>query len=52
MKKKFRVVMPIEVGGVIYQHGSTVELDSETAALYSHALIALEGDESANSTAK
>ena len=40
--KTFTVVLPIEVNGRIYQHGATVELDAETAALYSHALRAAE----------
>jgi hypothetical protein len=42
MKKKYTVVLPIDVDGRIYQHGSTVELDEATAKLYSHALIAQE----------
>lgn len=41
MKKKYQVTLPIEVDGVIYQHGATVELDDKTAELYSHALIAV-----------
>ena len=39
--KKFKVLLPIDVNGRIYQHGEQVELDLETAKLYSHALIAL-----------
>jgi hypothetical protein len=42
MKKAYTVVLPIEVAGIIYQHGATVELADETAALYSHALRANE----------
>jgi hypothetical protein len=42
MKKKFRVLLPIEIDGRIYEFGSTVELDLETALLYSHALMACE----------
>lgn len=38
MKTKYIVVLPIEVGGTIYQHGAEVELDETTAALYSHAI--------------
>jgi hypothetical protein len=41
MKNRYKVTLPIEVDGCIYQHGQTVELDLETAKLYSHALIAL-----------
>jgi hypothetical protein len=40
--KKFRVVLPIEVDGRIYEFGAVVEMDLETARLYSHALIAVE----------
>jgi hypothetical protein len=51
VKKKFRVILPIDVDGTVYQHGATVELDVETAKLYSHALIALEkeGEQIVNS---
>ena len=42
MKSKFRVLLPIDIEGRIYEFGSTVELDLETALLYSHALIACE----------
>ncbi len=45
MKKKFRVILPIDVDGIVYQHGAIVGLDVETAKLYSHALIALEEKE-------
>jgi hypothetical protein len=45
MKKKFRVLLPIEIDGRIYEFGSTVELDLETALLYSHALQACEEKE-------
>lgn len=51
--KKYRVSLPIDVNGTIYQHGATVELDDATALLYSHALIALaeeEGEKSVNHT--
>lgn len=41
MKKAYTVVLPIEVAGIIYQHGATVELDDETAVLYAHALRAV-----------
>lgn len=45
MKEKFNVILPIEVDGIVYQHGSTVELDLETATMYSHALRAVEEKE-------
>ena len=44
--KNFTVVLPIEVDGIIYQHGARVELNEENAALYAHALIAAEEEES------
>lgn len=40
--KRYRVTLPIDVGGTIYQFGETVELNDETAAAYAHALIAAE----------
>jgi hypothetical protein len=40
--RKFRVVLPIEVDGRIYEFGAVIELDVETARLYSHALIMLD----------
>jgi hypothetical protein len=40
--KRFRVLLPIEIDGRIYEFGSVVELDLETALAYSHALIACE----------
>jgi hypothetical protein len=40
--KTYRVLLAIEVDGKIYQHGAIVELPSEIAVNYSHALIALE----------
>ena len=43
--KRFRVLLPIDIEGRIYEFGSTVELDLETALLYSHALIACEEKE-------
>ena len=38
MKQKFLVVLAVDIDGQIYEHGSTVELDPETAKEYSHAL--------------
>lgn len=40
--KRFRVLLPIEIDGRIYEFGSVVELSLETAKDYSHALIACE----------
>jgi hypothetical protein len=40
--RKFRVTLPLDFGdGTIHQPGETVELDTDKAKLYSHALIAL-----------
>jgi uncharacterized protein YfaS (alpha-2-macroglobulin family) len=47
MKRKYRVVLPIDVDGKVYQYGETAELDETTAAAYAHALIAIE-EESQN----
>lgn len=44
MKTKFRVLLAIEIDGRIYEFGSVVELDLETALLYSHALMACEAE--------
>jgi len=40
--KKYRVVLPIDIGGRTYQFGEIAELDMETAVEYSHALIEIE----------
>jgi hypothetical protein len=40
--RKYRVVLPVEIGDRIYQFGEHVELDVETAAQYAHCLIAIE----------
>ena len=42
MKQKYRVILPIEVDGRVYQFNEEIELDLGTAALYAHALIPLE----------
>lgn len=39
MKRKYRVTLPVEIGGVGYEFGDVVELDIETAAEFSYALI-------------
>ncbi|HEX4311883.1 MAG TPA: hypothetical protein VHZ25_17770 [Acidobacteriaceae bacterium] len=38
---KYKVILPIDVDGEIYQHGAIVELKPETAMLYRHALQAV-----------
>lgn len=45
MKKRFRVTLPIEVGGKIFNFGETIEMELEEAAKYSHALIAVDEPE-------
>lgn len=40
--KKYRVTLPVEIDGVVYNYGDVVELDLEVAALYAHALIVVE----------
>ena len=45
MKKTYRVVLPVDIDGRIYEYGSTIELDIETATLYSHALMAVEEEQ-------
>jgi len=39
---KFRVVLPVEVGGRVYQHGEVLALDEATAEGYLHALRAVD----------
>jgi hypothetical protein len=43
--RKYRVVLAIEVDGVAHKYGDVVELELEVAALYAHALIAIEEGE-------
>jgi len=40
--KRYRVTLPVEIDGVVYNFGEVVELGLEDAALYAHALIAVE----------
>ncbi len=40
--KKFFVALNVEIDGVVYAHGSEIELDVEVAKEYSHALRAIE----------
>jgi hypothetical protein len=46
MKRKYRLMLPVEIDGVVHEYGEVVELDLETAAAYAHALIAVEEGES------
>jgi hypothetical protein len=38
----YRVLLPVEINGRIYQHGETVRLDLETAIGFADALIAMD----------
>jgi len=40
--KRYRVTLPVEIDGVVYNFGEIVEVELEVAALYAHALIAVE----------
>ena len=40
--KRYRVTLPVDIGGRVYQFGEVAELDIETATQYAHALIAAE----------
>ena len=42
--KRYRVTLPVEIDGVVYNFGEIVELELDVAALYAHALIAVEED--------
>jgi hypothetical protein len=43
--KKYRVTLPVAIGGQDYQFGDLVALDVETAVEYGYALIAAEEEE-------
>lgn len=43
--KKYRVILPVEIGGVAYQFGDVIELDEATAIENCYALIAWEGED-------
>lgn len=45
MRKKYRVLLAVDIDGRIYGFGETVELDDETATEYGHALVALEEED-------
>ncbi len=40
--RRYRVTLPVEIGGRVYQFGEVAELELETAAQHAHALIAEE----------
>ena len=42
VKKRYRILLPIEIGERIYTVGETVEMGMDEAVKYSHALIASE----------
>ncbi len=43
--RRYRTTLPVEIDGVVYQFGQVVELATERALEYAHALIALEEGE-------
>ena len=45
IRKKFCVVLPLEIDGQRYWFGQVVELDVEKTAGYEHALIEVEEEE-------
>jgi hypothetical protein len=47
--KKYRVTLPVEIDGKVYSFGEIVELGLEEAALYAHALIAVEESDGGDS---
>jgi hypothetical protein len=42
VKKKYKVLLPIDIGGRVYQFGETAELDIDAAVGYAHALLSLD----------
>ncbi len=42
MKEHYRVLLPIDVDGEIYQYDQVVELDAATAKQFAHALVRVE----------
>ncbi|MDE2097865.1 MAG: hypothetical protein KGL39_11500 [Patescibacteria group bacterium] len=42
MKASYRVILPIEIDGKKYEHGSVVSLDMKTAEEYAFALLPAE----------
>jgi hypothetical protein len=39
---RYRVTLPVDIEGTIYQYGQTVDLDEATATAYSHALLSVD----------
>jgi hypothetical protein len=44
-KRQYRVILPVEIDGRVLAYGETVELETQTAVDYAHALIAVEEGE-------
>jgi hypothetical protein len=44
--KRYRVLLPVEIGGRVYQFGEVVELNMKTAKEYGHALSAMAEEKS------
>ena len=40
--EEYRVLLPIDVDGRVYEYGQVVSLDMATAKLYAHALVRVE----------
>jgi hypothetical protein len=40
--KRYRVILPVEIDGKVYEYGHMVELELEQALAYAHALILLD----------
>jgi len=45
MTRTYRVTLPIQINGRIFNFGETVELELDQALAYAHALIALETEQ-------
>lgn len=41
MRGTFRVILPVEIDGQIYNFGEVIQLDLEAAVGYSHALMSI-----------
>lgn len=39
---EYRVLLPVDIEGKLYQYGETVELDAATAKAYAHALVSVD----------
>lgn len=43
--RRYRVILPIDVGGRVYGFGEIAELEMDTAVDYAHALIPLKEED-------